>query len=322
MPIPAVFLDELRARIPVSVVVGRRIKLTKAGREWKGLSPFNKERSPSFFVNDQKGFYHDFSSGKHGDIFAFVMETEGVGFRQAVEQIAAMAGAAMLDDETPTPTPDRAPLAASHRRDDDGRGLRIWNEAGDLGRTVSAEYLASRKLVLAEGMSGRVLRHHPRCPWRNDADELVHVPALIALFRDVRTDEPTAILRRALTADGRKIGKPRYLGPMAGCAIKLTEDEDICQGLHVGEGVETMLAAMMLGFAPAWATGGTGNLKNFPVLGGIDALTIIVDHDANGAGQAAASECFDRWTEAGREVWNVLPNGVGVDMNDIVAGDK
>jgi putative DNA primase/helicase len=109
---------------------------------------------------------------------------------------------------------------------------------------------------------------------------------------------------------------------MAGCAVKLTEDEDICQGLHVGEGVETMLAAMMLGFAPAWATGGTGNLKNFPVLGGIDALTIIVDHDANSAGQAAASECFDRWTEAAREVWNVLPNGVGVDMNDIVAGDK
>jgi hypothetical protein len=181
---------------------------------------------------------------------------------------------------------------------------------------VSAQYLAGRKLELAEGMSGRVLRHHPRCPWRNEADELVLVPALIALFRDVRTDEPTAILRRALTADGRKIGKPRYLGPMAGCAVKLTADEDVCQGLHVGEG-----AAMMLGFAPAWALGGTANLQAFPVLAGIDALTIIVDHDANGAGQKAARECSNRWTAAGREVWRVVPDQVG-DMNDIVDGDE
>ncbi|MET4843731.1 hypothetical protein ABIF62_004226 [Bradyrhizobium japonicum] len=62
------FLDELRARLSVSEVVGKRVKLKKAGREWKGLSPFQQEKTPSFYVNDQKGFYHDFSSGKHGDI--------------------------------------------------------------------------------------------------------------------------------------------------------------------------------------------------------------------------------------------------------------
>jgi DNA primase len=86
------FLDELRARLPVSEVVGRRVKLRKAGREWKGLSPFNKEKTPSFTVNDQKGFYHDFSSNKHGSIFDFVMETEGVSFPEAVERLAEMAG--------------------------------------------------------------------------------------------------------------------------------------------------------------------------------------------------------------------------------------
>jgi len=86
------FLDELRARLPVSEVVGRRVKLRKAGREWKGLSPFNKEKTPSFTVNDQKGFYHDFSSGKHGDIFDFVIETEGLSFPEAVERLAAEAG--------------------------------------------------------------------------------------------------------------------------------------------------------------------------------------------------------------------------------------
>ena len=95
MRFPPQFLDELRARLPVSEVVGRRVKLKKAGREWKGLSPFNKERTPSFTVNDQKGFYHDFSSGKHGDIFGFVMDTEGVTFPEAVERLAGMAGLAV-----------------------------------------------------------------------------------------------------------------------------------------------------------------------------------------------------------------------------------
>src|SRR5580704_9712678 len=95
MRFPPQFLDELRARLPVSEVVGKRVRLRKAGREWKGLSPFNKERSPSFFANDQKGFYHDFSSGKHGDIFSFVMETEGVGFAEAVERLASLAGVAV-----------------------------------------------------------------------------------------------------------------------------------------------------------------------------------------------------------------------------------
>lgn len=89
------FLDELRARLPVSEVVGKRVKLRKQGREFIGLSPFNKEKSPSFTVNDQKGFFHDFSSGKHGDIFGFVMETEGVTFPEAVERLASLAGVAL-----------------------------------------------------------------------------------------------------------------------------------------------------------------------------------------------------------------------------------
>src|SRR5204862_7075854 len=81
------FLEELRARLPVSEVVGRRVKLKKAGREWKGLSPFQQEKSPSFTVNDQKGIYHDFSSGKHGDIISFLMETEVVGFNESIERL-------------------------------------------------------------------------------------------------------------------------------------------------------------------------------------------------------------------------------------------
>jgi DNA primase len=89
------FLDEIRARLPVSEVVGKRVKLRKQGREWAGLSPFNAEKTPSFFVNDQKGFYHDFSSSKHGDIFSFLIETEGLTFPDAVERLAQMAGVAL-----------------------------------------------------------------------------------------------------------------------------------------------------------------------------------------------------------------------------------
>jgi DNA primase len=96
------FLDEIRARLPVSEVARQRVRLKKEGREWRGLSPFNAEKTPSFFVNDQKGFFHDFSSGKHGDAFKFVMETEGVSFPEAVERLAAMAGLSL-----PTPSPDQ-----------------------------------------------------------------------------------------------------------------------------------------------------------------------------------------------------------------------
>src|SRR5438477_10939365 len=95
MRFSADFLEDLKSRLPVSEVVGRRVALKKAGREWKGLSPFNKEKTPSFFVNDQKAAWFDFSSGKNGNIFDFVMQTEGVNFPEAVERLASMAGVAL-----------------------------------------------------------------------------------------------------------------------------------------------------------------------------------------------------------------------------------
>src|ERR1044072_4472710 len=92
MRFPPRSLDELKDRLPASEVVGRRVKLKKAGRDWKGLSPFNKEKTASFFVNDQKQAWFDFSSQKNGSIFDFVMLTEGVTFPEAVERLASMAG--------------------------------------------------------------------------------------------------------------------------------------------------------------------------------------------------------------------------------------
>src|SRR5882724_4175218 len=89
------FLDELRARLPVSEVVGRRVKLMRSGREWKGLSPFNAEKTPSFFVNDQKMAWFDHSAGKNGNIFDFLMATEGLSFPEAVKRLAHDAGLAL-----------------------------------------------------------------------------------------------------------------------------------------------------------------------------------------------------------------------------------
>ncbi|WP_026261490.1 DNA primase [Kiloniella laminariae] len=86
------FLDELRARVPVSGVVGRKVKLIKRGREFSGLCPFHNEKSPSFTVNDDKGFYHCFGCGAHGDVITFVTETEGLTFPESVERLAEQAG--------------------------------------------------------------------------------------------------------------------------------------------------------------------------------------------------------------------------------------
>jgi len=88
-------LEEIKARLPVSEVVRKRVQLKKSGREFSGLSPFTTEKSPSFFVNDQKMAWFDFSSGQNGNIFDFVMRTEGLSFPEAVERLAAEAGVSL-----------------------------------------------------------------------------------------------------------------------------------------------------------------------------------------------------------------------------------
>jgi DNA primase len=99
MRFPPQLLDDIRARLSVSQVVARKVALKRAGREFRGLSPFKVEKSPSFFVNDQKGFYHCFASGEHGDIFTFLMKTEGLSFPEAVERLAAEAGVVLPKPE-------------------------------------------------------------------------------------------------------------------------------------------------------------------------------------------------------------------------------
>jgi len=98
MAFPPAFLDEIRARVGLVQVISRRVKLQKAGREWKGCCPFHNEKTPSFYVNEEKGFYHCFGCGVHGDVIRFVVEQEGLRFPDAVRSLAAEAGIDVPED--------------------------------------------------------------------------------------------------------------------------------------------------------------------------------------------------------------------------------
>ena len=142
------FLDELKSRLRLSDVIGKTVKLKRQGREFAGLSPFSKEKTPSFFVNDDKGHFFDFSSGKNGDLITFLQETERLTFVEAVERLAAEAGMAL-------PTPD--PRAAETEKKLTGLAdwlelAAAWFEA-ELRRPAGREaraYLERRGLPEAE----------------------------------------------------------------------------------------------------------------------------------------------------------------------------
>jgi len=98
MAISPAFMDEIRSRVSLSSVIGRRVKIIRAGREWKACCPFHQEKTPSFTINDEKGFYHCFGCGAHGDVIRFMTDHERLGFREAVEQLAQLAGLEMPRD--------------------------------------------------------------------------------------------------------------------------------------------------------------------------------------------------------------------------------
>ena len=92
MKYPKEYLEEIKIKLKVSQVVGKTVKLKKRGKEFIGLSPFSNEKTPSFTVNDEKGFYHCFSSGEHGNIFDFLMKTKNYKFGETVRLLATEAG--------------------------------------------------------------------------------------------------------------------------------------------------------------------------------------------------------------------------------------
>ena len=221
----------------------------------------------------------------------------------------------------PAPEPRPHQPVTPRRFDDDERrrrnaeaAERIWHEAVHIEGTPGAAYFYKREIDITLLPDFGGLRWHRRCPWEGGPKGCV-----IARYTDAITGEPRGIWRRPITKDA----KPRTLGAMAGCVIRLWPDYDVTIGLVLAEGVETAAAASLFEhrgtlLQPAWAAGCADNMEKFPVLPGVECLTLIVDNDRSGTGQDAAAACARRWLDAGREVIRLTPKIVGEDFNDIV----
>ncbi len=315
------FLEELRARLPVSEVVGRRVKLKRAGKEFKGLSPFQQEKTPSFTVNDQKQFYHDFSTGKHGNIFDFVMETEGVSFPEAVERLASMAG---------VPLPAVTPDAARHEQ----RRKTLY-DVMELAAKFFADTLASRHGARARGYLGdRAISPAVQLQFRIgyapgerfalkehlgshgisvedivEAGLLVHgddIPVPYDRFRDRVMFPITDVRGRVIAFGGRALEKDvpaKYLNspetPLFHKGDNLYNLAAARQAAHDGatlvvvEGYVDVIAMVGAGFAASVAPLGTALTENQLALLWKMADEPILCFDGDRAGQKAAYRAAD-----------------------------
>ena len=203
------------------------------------------------------------------------------------------------------------PTAASvdHSSDRLDFALRLWSEASDPRGTVVADYLSSRNLTLPDEVACSVIRFHPTLKYNGNT-----FGGMVALFRDIQTNLPCGVHRTFLDAQGGKLDRA-MLGRVKQSAIKIDADENVTMGLTIGEGFETCLAAWLAGFRPIWAVGSAGGIAKFPVLAGIEAITILGEVEDGGANHRASQACAARWIEAGQEAFIATPL-VGDDLND------
>jgi putative DNA primase/helicase len=208
----------------------------------------------------------------------------------------------------------RYPAVERGRADD--RAIELWSEARPVHNSPAENYLACRTLTPPAGDA--VLRFHPRCPFKLEDDAIVHLPALVAIFNDILTNEPCGIHRTALKPDGSGkadlpgLGTPKkMLGRAQGAAIKLCPDADVTMGLGIAEGIESGLTAFCANWRPIWVLGSAGAISTFPVLAGVEILTIFADADP--AGMKAARACQARWPDCRI----VVPHVDGTDLNDL-----
>ncbi len=171
----------------------------------------------------------------------------------------------------------------------------IWAKSVPIAGTLAETYLRSRGL----SYEGDALRFYPGGR------------AMVALITNIVTGETQGIHRTFLDRDGNRIDK-KMLGPSGGGVVRLSDDDAVSSGLAIGEGIETCLAS---NFRPVWACLSAGTVRAFPVIPGIECLTILTDHDRTGI--EAANTCGERWHAAEREVIFVMPTQAGADIADI-----
>jgi hypothetical protein len=192
------------------------------------------------------------------------------------------------------------------------RGLESY-ESGIVAAPEIRRWLQARGINYAKLDLERLpLRWVPRCRTGEET-----VPAMVALMTDPVTGEPCGIHRTYLLPDGsgKAFGKDsrKMLGPAG--IIRLSPDEDVTLGLGICEGIETGVAIMAFGYRPVWACGSLPGLQDFPVLSGIESLTVFADPKPQEV--AGAEACAQRWAEAGREARVFIPPADG-DFNDLL----
>jgi putative DNA primase/helicase len=252
----------------------------------------------------KRGLWHDHEAGQGGDALALIAHLRRTGLREAIQW-----GRTWLGDDAapvtpaPAPRPSTPAVAASRPM-----ALRLWQEARPAAGTPVETYLRGRGLILEDAAP---IRFHPSCP-RGDE----RLPAMVALMTDPATGEPCGLHRTYLLPDGSDRLRDAKGKAMLGNAgmIRLTPDDEITAGLGMAEGIETALAVMQgFGWRPVWAATSAGAMARFPILPGIEALTVFAD--ADGAGLEAAQTCIARWSDAGREAQlQAPPRG---DFNDL-----
>ncbi|MEK9724579.1 MAG: DNA primase, partial [Rhodospirillaceae bacterium] len=314
------FLDELRGRVGLADVVGRRVKLTRKGREHSGLCPFHKEKTPSFTVNEEKGFYHCFGCQAHGSVFDFVMETEGLSFPEAVERLAVEAGM-----EVPRDTPeDRVRQKQRQTLFDVTEAAAVAFEKAlrmPEGR-VAREYLAGRGLDeatvtrfrLGFAPAGRTWLRTDMARANVEAGPLVAAGLLIQpdsgepydRFRG-RVMFPITDRRGRVIAFGGRIlgdGEPKYLNSPE---TPLFHKGNNLYGLHlaglaarqadrliVTEGYMDVIALAQAGFAEAVAPLGTALTEDQIALLWKVVREPVLCFDGDAAGQRAATKAAGR----------------------------
>src|SRR5580693_168847 len=276
-----------------------------------------------FGLSTRKQVFNCRGCGGRGDVIALVQFLDGCDFREAVE---------CLTGERACAPSSPAPVATDTPRHDD-RDARVLMFARQIALemrpvlgTLGERYLRDVRKIETRAIED-VLERTDGVGWHpavyfNEPGHALHgrkLGAIISVMTDMITAEPTGAISRTYIHEGRKLGKAKTLGSPAGI-IRLSEDADVLEGLHIAEGLETALAGMSIGLRPMWAAGSTALMAKFPVLSAVEALTVIVDHDANAAGERAARELEARWLDAGREVRLLRSDDYG-DLNDIIAGD-
>lgn len=350
MRYPADLLDEIRSRAPVSRVVERHVKLKRAGREFVGLSPFKTERTPSFTVNDHKGFYHCFASGEHGDVFTFLMKVEGLTFPEAVERLASETGVIL-----PAPKPvDEAKASHETRvRDALEEACRFFEATlGSREGSPARTYLEKRGVQHSEIKTFRLgyapggktdLKQHLGAkgfslPEMQDAGLLIHgddIAIPYDRFRGRLIFPIMDVKRRVIAFGGRALlpdQQPKYLnspetelfhkGHILFNLAAAREAAREAKTVIVAEGYMDVIALTRAGFSNAVAPLGTAlTADQLRLLWMMTPLpTLCFDGDA--AGQKAAHRALDTalpHLEPGRSLqFAFLPEGR--DPDDMVSG--